>query len=133
MRKNYLIVLAALFVAVVYVSTASATPKKRYDSNTETCRTLTFYNSGWVSVGNDLFKKNCKSCHYLGNNEGAPFLHSETKTMKGWNRVFTSKYPQCAKDGKWDNLSAEQLRKINDYLFRNAANTYDPNDAEDCG
>jgi hypothetical protein len=112
---------------------SQATPKKRLDEASQVCRILTFQNSGWVSEGSRIFVESCKSCHTRDNDQGATFLHSESKTMKAWNRVFLEKYPQCAKDGQWANLSQEDLLKLNDYLFRNAANTYNPNDAADCG
>ncbi|MBU0480854.1 MAG: cytochrome c [Proteobacteria bacterium] len=110
-----------------------ATPKERYDEVTQTCRFLDFYNSGWVSEGSKIFTQSCKNCHFQGNDKGAPFLYSESKTMKGWNRVFATRYPACAASGAWDGISKEDLIKVNDYLFRNAANTYDANDADDCG
>jgi mono/diheme cytochrome c family protein len=112
---------------------SQATPKKRLDEASQICRILTFQNSGWASEGSRIFAQSCKSCHTRDNDKGASFLHSESKTMKAWNRVFLEKYPQCAKDGQWANLSQEDLMKLNDYLFRNAANTYNPNDAADCG
>jgi len=128
-------VLAATLVATMLLglATAEATPRKRLDERTQVCRILDFYNSGWVSEGSKIFEQSCKKCHYRGNDKGATFLYSESKSMKGWNRVFFERYPQCAKDGEWANLSEDQIQKLNDYLYRNAANTYDPNDAADCG
>ncbi len=133
MKKNAIVGLLVAAFVLAGLATAEASPTKRFDQTTQTCRILTFHNSGWVSPGAKLFQQNCKSCHYRGNDKGASFLHVESKTMKGWNRVFYKKYPKCAKNGKWDNLSQEELLQINDYLYRNASNTYDPNDAEDCG
>ncbi|MDF1578049.1 MAG: hypothetical protein RQ753_01410 [Desulfurivibrionaceae bacterium] len=129
------ILLSAIFSLVILGSAVDgeATPKKRLDEATQVCRILTFQNSGWASEGSRIFTESCKSCHTRDNDRGATFLHSESKTMAAWNRVFYEKYPQCAKSGQWDRLSAEDLRKLNDYLFRNAANTYNPNDADDCG
>jgi cytochrome c553 len=129
------ILLSAIFTLVILGSAVDgqASPKKRLDEATQVCRILTFQNSGWASEGSRIFTESCKSCHTRGNDQGATFLHSESKSMAAWNRVFYERYPQCARDGRWDNLSDEDLRKLNDYLFRNAANTYDPNDADDCG
>lgn len=112
---------------------AHATPGKRFDERTQSCRILDFYNSGWVSKGSKIFKDSCQSCHAKGNDQGAPFLHSESKSMKGWNRVFFERYPKCAKSGAWAKLSEDDLQKLNDFLFRNAANTYNANSAADCG
>jgi len=30
-------------------------------------------------------------------------------------------------------LTASELQLVNDYLYRNANDTYDPNDADSCG
>ena len=133
MRVAAFLISAALLAVFCLPVTGQATPKKRFDEETQTCRILDFYNSGWVSEGSKIFAESCKNCHYRDNKKGAKFLYSESKTMKGWNRVFNKKYPQCAKDGYWSGLTPEDLLKVNDYLFRNAANTYDPVDAEDCG
>jgi len=124
--------MAALAVAA-WIVPAKASPTKRFDQTTQSCRILTFHNSSWVSPGAKKFKESCKSCHYRSNDKGAKFLYAESKTMKGWQRVFFKKFSKCAKDGSWEKLSQEDLLEINDYLFRNANNTYDPNDAEDCG
>jgi hypothetical protein len=133
MRLTAFLIMTVMIAVFSVPATGQATPKKRFDEETQTCRILDFYNSGWVSDGSKIFAESCKNCHYRENDKGAKFLHSESKTMKGWNRVFYKKYPQCAKDGYWADLSPQDLLKLNDYLFRNAANTYDPVDAEDCG
>jgi hypothetical protein len=133
MRFSTFLIMTALLAVFCLPATGQATPKKRFDEETQTCRILDFYNSGWVSDGSRIFAESCKNCHSRDNDKGAKFLHSESKTMKGWNRVFYKKYPQCARDGYWAKLAPDDLLKLNDYLFRNAANTYDPVDAEDCG
>lgn len=112
---------------------AQASPAKRFDEKTQTCRILTFHNSGWASAGSRIFQESCKNCHYQGNDRNAPFLHAESKSMKGWNRVFFTRYPKCAQAGEWAKLSEEELRQLNDFLFRNAASTYNANSAADCG
>ncbi|MBU0673108.1 MAG: hypothetical protein KJ950_00525 [Proteobacteria bacterium] len=122
-----------LLAGVLLPALAQASPKKRLDPVTKTCRILTFYNSGWVSEGNKIFSNSCKNCHARENDQGAPFLHSESKTMSGWNRVFAERYPKCAEQGFWKGLSPDELMKLNDFLYRNAANTYDANDGDDCG
>ncbi len=114
------------------VSLGHANPKKRLDEGTQTCRVFNV-DSAWWGEGAKIFKRNCKSCHFQGNDKGAPFLYSESKPPRGWNRVFFKKYPQCAKDGSWGNLTLNDQLMLNDYLFRYGADTYDPNDAESCG
>jgi mono/diheme cytochrome c family protein len=67
--------------------------------------------------GGKTFKSTCKSCH-TKNHASAPFLWSESKTQKAWDRVFETRYPKCAQDGSWDNIGDDQLSKVHDYLWR---------------
>lgn len=120
------IVVAALGFSV----TTFASPTKRLDPATQLCRVFT---QPGLWEGRQLYQNSCKNCHFTGNSQGASFLHPGSKSMKGWNRVFYKKYPQCAQNGVWDKLSQEELMKVNDYLFRHASDTYDPYDAADCG
>ncbi|NTV14320.1 MAG: cytochrome c [Desulfobulbaceae bacterium] len=133
MKISAALAMAVAGVLAFGVASAQASPKKRFDERTQSCRVLTFYNSGWVSEGSKIFKASCQSCHSQGNDKGAPFLYTETKSMKGWNRVFTERYPKCATTGAWAQLTDDDLEKLNDYLYHNAANTYDANTAADCG
>jgi len=132
MRRISTISLALLVLAVL-AAAVQASPRKRLDPLTKTCRILNFYTAGWKSPGAKIWKNSCKSCHHRDNTVGAPFLHTESKTPKAWTRVFVKRYPKCARTGKWDDLSLEQIVALNDFLYMNAAGTYDPNDAEDCG
>lgn len=117
-------------LTLVFISDSNASPRKRFDPATQSCRVFT-QNTLWD--GYESFQNSCKSCHFTGNDKGAKFLHSETKVMKGWNRVFAERYPECAKKGYWDNVEQEQLMRINDYLYAHAADSYNPYDAADCG
>lgn len=129
-------VLPALAVAASLcfgLTSAQASPGKRFDERTQSCRVLDFYNSGWVSEGSKIFKASCQNCHYQGNDQGASFLHTESKSMKAWNRVFAQRYPRCAKTGAWAKLSDDDLQRLNDFLYRNSAGAYDANTAADCG
>ena len=101
---------------------ASARPQNRYDENSKTCRILgegplEWESSSW-GQGGKIFKNLCQGCHSRNNDHGAPFLWVESKRSDAWNRVFTKKYPKCAKDGSWASMSPEQERMVNDYLFR---------------
>lgn len=127
--KN-LIVLLTLGCLLASIATAMAAPTKRQDDTTKVCRIL---NQPDIWAGYKIFRKSCKSCHYRDNDKGATFLYAERKTMKSWNQVFTSRYPKCAQDGTWDNLSQDEILQLNDYLFVNGADAYDPNAAADCG
>lgn len=128
-RKISFTALALVFCAGVVL----ASPSKRLDPLTGTWRPLTFENAGWASKGAKIFKNFCKSCHDRGNDKKAPFLYTESFPSKGWNRVFADRWPKCAKSGVWDKLSKEDLLELNDFLYKNAAGTYDPYSAEDCG
>jgi hypothetical protein len=112
---------------------AGIVPKSRFDQGAQMCRDLTFSSSSWASEGAEIFRNSCKECHSRDSGKGAPFLHSESRTTRAWSRVFFEKYPKCAQDGAWAKLSSEQLMKVNDYLYRNAYGTYDPNSDESCG
>ncbi|MFH1216727.1 MAG: hypothetical protein V1706_09530 [Pseudomonadota bacterium] len=122
-----------LFAVFLFGSDACyAGPVKRFDPTTQTCRIFGF-DSMWWGKGAKIFQNNCKTCHIRGNDKGAPFLYSESKSPKAWNRVFFKRYPACARDGSWGNLTLNDQLLLNDYLYRNGANTYDPNNAADCG
>lgn len=127
------VVICTVFIAVVSLCASIATgrPTKRLDPTTKQCRIFTI-DAEWWGTGNKIFRKKCKSCHFKGNDQGTPFLHSESKSPRAWNRVFYKKYPKCAKDGSWDITLDEQL-VLNDYLYRYGADTYDPYNADDCG
>jgi len=121
--------LAALicFWGSVLASEALAKPVKRFDETTQTCRFFTLEGN---MTGYKVFHETCKQCHSRESGK-ATFLFTESKTSKGWNRVFAEKYPKCAKDGSWKNVSADDLLKLNDYLYENALGTY--NATTDCG
>lgn len=131
MKVRMMICLMAL-VGLVFSSLAWASPIKRWDPGTKTCRVFDF-DSNWWGSGAITWRTTCKSCHTRDNDKGAPFLYMESKSSEGWNRVFLEKYPQCAKDGAWDSLTVEETLKLNDYLYRYGANSYDAYDANDCG
>ncbi len=125
MRIGFMIGLSILAMGIGNVTLAG--PEKRFDPGTETCREFTFEA---MMDGYKSFRTVCKNCH---NREGdGGFIYTESKNPVAWNRVFFEKYPTCATDGSWESLSNEDKLKLNDYLFRNAANNYDPNDAT-CG
>ena len=128
--KKFGILLACGALVLFFISEAGSSPRKRLDEATKLCRIFT-QNTLWD--GYKTFKNSCKNCHFTGNDKGASFLHTESKIMTGWNRVFATRYPQCAKQGSWDNIEPEQLMRLNDYLFSKAADSYDPYDAADCG
>jgi hypothetical protein len=117
--------LCLLFCCSLSLSYAIANDLKRYDPSTKSCRTLG-YDSFWGGKGRHLFDQKCKVCHTRNNSEKAPFLHSESKSPRGWNRVFFTKYPKCAQTGAWKVTLNESLL-INDFLYRYGANTFNSN------
>ncbi|MFZ5776370.1 MAG: hypothetical protein ACOY3Z_12875 [Thermodesulfobacteriota bacterium] len=118
-------------MALLVTVSANSGQLSRYDEASGTCRLLSDGPLEWDSQawgeGGRIFKTTCKGCHRRGNDKGAPYLWEESKGRAAWNRVFSSRYPKCAQDGSWGGLSAEQLRKVNDYLFRWADNSAVPN------
>lgn len=126
------IILATFTIFLSLSSPANARPAHRFDAFTNTCRDLSHGQADWDSrpwgEGGKLFTEICKSCHSRNNNKNAPFLWVESKTSKGWNRVFYKKYPKCAKNGSWKDLTIDQQQKLNDYLYRFAADSQDASD-----
>lgn len=137
MKRTALPLLVSLLVVGLMASVLQARPTKRFDEKTQMCRLIAEGRLDWESEpwgkGGKKFQEVCKSCHHRENDKGAPFLHAESKMSEGWNRVFARRRVQCSKDGSWDGLSEEDIQFVNDYLFRNAAWTYDPNNADSCG
>lgn len=111
-----------LLTLLTFVSQAMASPESRYDATTKQCRNIADGQLEWDSrpwgAGGKAFAQVCKKCHFRGNNEGAPFLYVESKTSKGWNRVFAQRKVKCAKEGAWDGMTLDQQLKLNDYLYR---------------
>ena len=101
----------------------ASAPKYRFDVVTQKARELRFP-SLWA--GYQTFENVCKSCHFTGNDKGAPFLHTESRSMRAWNRVFYEKYTKCANDGSWAGLSQDDLVNLNDYLYSNARDADNP-------
>ena len=129
MKKNLELVAIIILSITVTAVIAYARPNQRFDAGTQTTRVLDFKN---IRAGYKTFRSLCKSCHNH-NNKSAPFLHSESRTMKAWNNIFHKKYPKCSKKGYWDKLTPEELLNLNDYLFYNAYDSYDPYDPWDNG
>jgi hypothetical protein len=113
-------------VILIYSMQAYSKPLTRYDAASQTCRVLSDGPLDWDSraygEGGKTFKAKCQSCHNSHNNKDARFLWSESKGQNGWNRVFATRYPKCAQDGSWNAIDEEQLRKVNDFLWRWANN-----------
>ena len=135
--KNIIALFVAFTVAAMLATVIQARPSKRLDERTQMCRFLDQGQLDWESEpwgrGGQKFQEVCKSCHFQGNDKGAPFLHAQSKMSKGWNKVFAKRRVQCAKDGSWDGLTEDDIQFINDYLYRNAAWANDPNSADSCG
>lgn len=127
-----LLILSLLTVSTVFVSQAIARPGHRFDTTSNSCRDFSSGELEWDSrswgVGGKTFQKVCKSCHHRDNDKGATFLWVESKTSKGWNRVFAQKKVKCANDGSWAAMTLSQQLKLNDYLFRFAFASADAND-----
>jgi len=131
--KYLAIWLVLIFTLTVTAFSVFATPSKRYDANTQSCRVL---NSGpleWETrswgEGGKTFKQFCKNCHSRDNKQGGRYVWEESKTSTGWNNFFSRKSAQCAKDGEWEKLTTAQLLLVNDYLYRWSSTSLDRNDS----
>jgi hypothetical protein len=137
MRKTTVLLVGCLVALLWTINSVQARPGKRFDEGTQMCRIIADGQLDWESdhwgTGARKFKEVCKSCHVRGNDKGAPFLYMESYGSEGWNRVFAKRRVPCKLDGSWDVLSQDELLMVNDYLYRNANDTYDPNDADSCG
>ncbi len=131
--KQVLVVTICILALAATTANVSATPEKRYDKKTGTCRVLNNGPLEWETLpwgeGGKAFKQVCKSCHSRNNDQQAPFLWEESKTSKGWNRIFATMRVKCAKDGSWKKLSGDQLLMVNDYLYRWSSSSLDRNDS----
>lgn len=127
--KKLCLVMLPLLLTITLGHEAGARPEFRFDEKTQTCRNLKDGQLEWDSrgygEGGRIFQELCKGCHRRANDKDAPFLWPESKTSAAWNRVFTERYPKCAKSGAWDKATAEQLLKVNDYLYRFSENSRD--------
>ena len=75
--------------------------------------------------GKHLFKKTCKTCHSSGGEGGE--VTPMTKTQSQWDRLFDKK----KHDGEaWKNLSEQDLKDIQQFLFDHAADSPQP---QTCG
>ncbi len=128
MKKMSILIVLLMAAGTLTVAPAHA-EEKRYDATTKTCRPMTMPN---LMVGYKSFRTLCKSCHNRKSNQGK-FLQTESKVPTAWNRVFAEKYPKCAKNGAWKDLSLDDQLKLNDYLFMMGSGTYDPKNAARCG
>lgn len=75
--------------------------------------------------GKYLFKKNCKVCH-----NSRAIIENVTpasKTMAQWDTFFVKKKHDLA---KWEDLSSENLKDINQFVYNYAVDTEQP---ETCG
>lgn len=134
--KKTMIAAVALLAGVAWMTSVEARPNKRFDDRTQMCRIIGEGRLNWESepwgMGGKKFQEVCKGCHAKGNDKGAPALHTQTYTSKGWNIIFANRRVQCAKNGSWGVLSEDEIQFINDYLYRNAAWTFDPNASDSC-
>lgn len=137
MKKVIIALVAGLLSMGLVVTVLQARPIKRFDKRTQMCRFIADGQLGWDSepwgAGGRKFREVCKSCHHRNNNKGAHFLYAESFVSSAWNRIFAERRVKCARDGSWNVLSEEDLAKVNDYLYRNADWTYNPNSADSCG
>lgn len=118
-----MILLVVSLLPAVVAPVAAGEAKYRFDPVTQTSRVVQF---PATYEGFLVFNQLCKSCHTRDNDKGAPFIHQESYNRRGWNRIFLTRYPQCAKDGAWSKASPDDLLKLHDYLYTEARDAYNP-------
>jgi len=120
-----LLVIGSLFA----FSTINAEESTWYSPGSLSNRPMEYKN---LRQGYLLFRSNCKTCHTRDNDKDAPFLCSDSKTMKGWNRVFARENAAAEKQGCLKDLSKEELMDLNDYLYTHAIDAKNPHDDLEC-
>lgn len=75
--------------------------------------------------GKHLYKKSCKTCHSSGGEGGE--VTPMTKTQSQWDRIFKKKKHD---EESWKNLSEQDLKDIQQFLFDHAADSPQP---QTCG
>jgi mono/diheme cytochrome c family protein len=120
-----MLLLAAFLLAAI--SAVQARPYQRYDPTTESVRELTFGN---LRQGMKLFRGFCKQCHSR-QTQGVTLLSPESRSLAAWNRIFAEQDAACAEEGVWRELAEEQLRAINDYLYHEADDLWNPHPSWD--
>ncbi len=137
MLKPIVMSVICLVVFTWTTHSVQARPGKRFDKGSNSCRVIDKGVLDWESdnwgTGAQKFVQVCKSCHTRNNDKGARFLYMESYGSKGWNNVFSKRRVPCRLNGSWDVLTKNEIMMVNDYLYRNANDTYDPNNAETCG
>ncbi len=131
--KRHGLVLALSLTAVAIGLASVATGEQSgpwYEPGSLSNRPLEYGN---IREGYELFRANCKQCHFRGNEANAPFLCPELKTKNAWNRVFARDNRTVEANGCLKDLSAEQLMDLNDYLYTHAKDSRNPNDEMECG
>ena len=78
--------------------------------------------------GYNAFHKFCKNCHNRSEDSEGRFLTMESKSRKGWDKVFNKRKADCAKNGTWDSLTELEIWNLRDYLFTKARGLEDPRD-----
>lgn len=119
----------ALALSLFLLSGSKAEEEAWYEPGSQSGREITFEN---MREGYQLFRNNCKKCHFRGNEQNAVFLCPESKTMNGWNRVFARENSVAEANNCLGGLSAEELMDLNDYLYSHASNAVNPHDELEC-
>lgn len=131
--KKLIFAAACILLTGMITTVVMARPAKRYDAKTQSCRVLDTGPLEWESLpwgkGGKGFQQVCQSCHSSKNEGKAPFLFTEIKSGKGWNRIFAERRVECARDGSWNKLSEEELQMVNDYLYSWSSTSLDRNDS----
>jgi len=132
MNTKMIILFSAVFSLLLAFSFScvNAGQENWYEPGSASGRQPAFKN---IRAGYKLFREKCKTCHYRNNDKEASFLCPESKTMQGWNRVFSGGNKTVEEKGCLKGLSKDELMDMNDYLYTHASNAKSPHDDLECG
>lgn len=117
--------LFGVLFSLICVSASAAVLDRRFDPLHKSCRIFQFEQ---MREGARFFKGVCQRCHNPAYDNGIrPMLVLVPRSFSParWTRILTEKYPLCARNGSWEELSADELLKLNDYLYRGGYGTWE--------
>jgi len=117
--------LLGVLLLLLSASVRAEVPDRRFDPVHQTCRIFQFEQ---MREGARFFKGVCQRCHNAAFDNGIrPMLVLIPRSFspERWTRIFTEKYSLCAQNGSWKELSADDLLKLNDYLYRGGYGTWE--------
>ena len=117
--------LLGVLLLLLGASVRAEVPDRRFDPINQTCRIFQF---AQMREGARFFRGVCLRCHNATFDNGMrpmSVLIPRSFSPERWTRIFTEKYSLCAQNGSWKELSADDLLKLNDYLYSGGYGTWE--------